>query len=135
MAVEPSQQQVNHHFMEMAKGMVTDADIQSFGRGSLGGHGGKKAVNYRMCYPPDNVSTPIPNVTSDVAQTVEQAKSRLGRSVRLDTNLDNEPVTRDGSKRKSGKRKTSRRQKRKRDSSSSSKSEKGRKRKRQKKCK
>ena len=101
MATEPSQDQVTHHFMEMAKGMVTDADIQSINsRRGLGGHSRGRSVNYRMMYPNTLAKPPVQNVTSDVAQSIDQAKSRLGRAIKLDTNLDNEPVAHTSQKRR-----------------------------------
>lgn len=93
MAVEPSQEQVTHHFLQMARGMVTDEDIQSLGRrNKLGGHTRGRSVNYRMMYPNTLAKPPVQNVTSDITSTIDQAKSRLGRAIKLDSNLDNEPV-------------------------------------------
>lgn len=82
--VEPDQQQFNKHFSDLASGKVIgDNDLQMLSRRGLGGHH-HKSVNYKMAYDPNPKDPrPIQNVTSDIASSINQAKSRLGKAIKL----------------------------------------------------
>ena len=96
--VEPSQDDVTAHFRRMASGGgMSDADVQRFGRRKLGGYHNRRQ-NYMVTKTP-LVKPPV-EMTSDVVDSVNKAKSRLGRAVKLTTNLDNEPVPNRSRKRK-----------------------------------
>ena len=90
--VEPNQSDITQHFMEMAEGKVTDADLAASGHRGMGGRH-SRPTNYRMSsMGPVSSVRPIQNVTSDVAASVDQAKSRLGRAIKLDVNLDGDSI-------------------------------------------
>ena len=74
MAVEPTQAEVTHHFMEMAKGKVGDEDMVALGKQVAGR--GSSQIHYRMKYP-SNATTPSLNVTSSVASVVDRAGSMV----------------------------------------------------------
>lgn len=122
--VEPSQEEVTHHFMEMAEGKVTDADIAAVGRGNMGGRH-SRPIHYRMGneHAPISSVRPVQNVTSDVVASVDQAKSRLGRAIKLDVDLDGDsvPPKHRGGKSSSSSSSSSKKKKKKSSSSSSKK--------------
>ncbi len=90
--VEPSQTDITHHFMEMAEGKVTDADLAASGHRGMGGRH-SRPTNYRMSsVGPVSSVRPVQNVTSDVVASVDQAKSRLGRAIKLDVDLDGDSI-------------------------------------------
>lgn len=82
--VEPNQDDFNRHFQSLAQGKVLgDNDIKSLSRQGLGGHHHQK-INYKMAYDPTPKDPrPVQNVTSDIASSVNQAKSRLGKAIKL----------------------------------------------------
>ncbi len=127
--VEPSQADVTHHFMEMAQGKVTDADLAASNHRGMGGRH-SRPINYRMGgVGPVSTVHPVQNVTSDVAATVDQAKSRLGRAIKLDVDLDGDslsskPRTGNTSSRSTSKKRKSKKSGGKRKRSSSSKKKK-----------
>lgn len=82
--VEPDQQDFNKHFMDLAEGkIVGDSELQALSHRGLGGRR-HQAVNYKMAFDPNpKTPRPIQNVTSEIASSVNQAKSRLGEAIKL----------------------------------------------------
>lgn len=82
--VEPNQDDFNKHFQALAQGKILgDNDIKSLSRQGLGGHH-HQSINYKMAYDPNPKDPrPVQNVTSDIASSVNQAKSRLGKAIKL----------------------------------------------------
>jgi len=89
---EPNQQDITHHFMEMAEGKITDADLAAGSMGKLGGRSSKSAHYLMSSVGPASSVHPVQNVTSDIVQTVDQAKSRQGRAIKLDVSVDGDSL-------------------------------------------
>ncbi len=126
--VEPSQEEVTRHFREMAEGKVTDADLDV--RGGRRGVGGRQSrpIHYRMGGGSAAVSSvrPVQNVMSDVVATVDQAKSRLGRAIKLDVDAEGDSLP--SSSHREGRSKSGKKKKRRRSPSSSKRDKKKKKR-------
>lgn len=73
---EPNQEEVTNYFKAMAEGKLQGEDVGSIGK-IVGGRS-NRVIHYRMTYPSGPVNLPIQNVTSEVAQSVDQAKAELG---------------------------------------------------------
>ena len=73
MAEEPNQSEITQYFKAMAEGKLQDQDVYSIGKPVGGRH--SRVIHYRMSYPNGPVNTPVQNVTSEIAQTVDQAKA------------------------------------------------------------
>ena len=84
MTMEPTQEQITQHFTEMANGKLSEADIIGLGSKYVGGrqtsNGG---IQFRMCTPSGPTASPIQNVTSEMAASLDRAKSKLGKAINL----------------------------------------------------
>lgn len=73
---EPSNSEYVDYFKAMASGKLQKEDLGAIGK-PLGGRN-SRVLHYRMTYPNGPVKPPIQKVTSEVEQSVEQAKAELG---------------------------------------------------------
>jgi len=94
MGDEPSQEQITAHFREMARGKVSDADIQSIVNKGVGGRMTRPIVYQVSSTHSTNAASqrPVQNVTSDIVQAEDQAKSRLGRAINLRMDADGDSI-------------------------------------------
>lgn len=76
MAQEPSQEEVTNFFKAMAQGKLMREDV--FGIGKPVGGRNNRIIHYRMNYPSAPVNPPTQNVTSEISETVNQARGELG---------------------------------------------------------
>lgn len=82
--VEPDQSDFNKHFTDLAEGkIVGEGDLQALSHRGLGGRR-HQSINYKMAFDPNpKTPRPIQNVTSEIASSINQAKSRLGKAIKL----------------------------------------------------
>ena len=76
MAQEPNQDEINRYFKAMAEGKLQGEDVYAIGK-PVGGRS-SRVIHYRMNYPNGPANLPVQNVTSEVAQMVDQAKAQTG---------------------------------------------------------
>lgn len=76
MAQQPSQEQITQYFKAMADGKVQNQDL--YGMAKRVGGRSNRVIHYRMTYPNGPTNPPVQNVTSEIAQNIDQAKAQVG---------------------------------------------------------